>query len=161
MSTPIGHTLVGLTIARRLGVRSRTALAACVIGASLPDADVIAGALLHGDGWELHRKQAHTLGFAAAAGALAGLAGVITTRRRGAPRDVPRDVLTGALIVSSHVALDEMWFPYPPVRWSRRLPSIAGPSSVHWLADLVAYGAIAWRCWPRGDGAVNDRVITR
>lgn len=157
MSTPIGHTLVGVTIARRLGVRSRLALAASVVGASLPDGDVIAGTLLHGDAWDIHRKRAHTLSFAATAGALAGLAGLITTKRPGERRHVARDIAAAAVIVSSHVVLDEMWFPYPPVRWSRRFPKVAGASLANWLADFVVYGLVAWRCSPGSSDAVKER----
>ena len=43
MATPVGHTLIGLAVARRLGVRSPLGMVAAAIGASLPDADVIAG----------------------------------------------------------------------------------------------------------------------
>lgn len=149
MSTPIGHTLIGLTLARRLGVRSPRALAACVIAASLPDADVIAGNLLHGDGWAIHRGRSHTIAFAAGAGALAGASGLITTGGRGERRDVLHDAVVGAVITGSHAVLDDLWFPYPPRRWSRLLPSLAGPPLVHWLADLAVYGAVALRYWPR------------
>jgi membrane-bound metal-dependent hydrolase YbcI (DUF457 family) len=155
VSTPIGHTLAGLTLARRLGVRSKRSLAACVVAASLPDGDIIAGRLLHGDGWQIHRGPTHGVSFAAAAGALAGLAGLITTRAQGERRDLLRDALTGAAIAGSHAVLDELWFPYPPRRWSRRLGTLAGPPLAHWLADLAVYGAVAWKYWPRRRARVN------
>ena len=90
-------------------------------------------------------QRAHTLGFAATAGAIAGLAGLITTRRTGEQRNPARDALAGAAVCASHVVLDEIWFPYPPLRWSRRLPRVAGAPLGNWLADLLIYGAIAWR----------------
>ncbi|MBF6600897.1 MAG: metal-dependent hydrolase [Dehalococcoidia bacterium] len=161
MSTPIGHTLIGLALARRLGVRAPFGLAAAVVAASLPDADVIASVALTGDPWKLHRKGTHTLGFATVAGMLAGGAGMISAGSAEGDRDVVADAMTGALLVASHVALDHMWFPYLPMKKGGKARVVAGISAVNWLLDAVVYGAIAWRIWPRGgDEPGRERAPT-
>ncbi|MHB8375696.1 MAG: metal-dependent hydrolase [Dehalococcoidia bacterium] len=153
MSTPIGHTLFGLTLARRLGVRSPFGLAATVVAASLPDADIIAGTLLHGDPWRFHRKRTHTLGFAITAGMLAGITGIISAGSVEGERDLVADALTGAALVGSHVALDAVWFPYISPRLlpkdGAHAKKVAGVSAINWLLDAVIYGAFAWCAWPR------------
>src|SRR5581483_9140372 len=101
VSTPIGHTLLGVALARRLGVRSPLGLAAATVASSLPDADVIAGAVLHRDPWRLHRQGTHTLEFALTAGALAGFGGLISAGNADGHRDLVRDALLGALLVAS------------------------------------------------------------
>ncbi|HEX5478267.1 MAG TPA: metal-dependent hydrolase [Dehalococcoidia bacterium] len=148
MSSPIGHTLFGLTLARRLGVRSRRSQLAVIVGASLPDADVLAGLLLAGDAWKWHRKASHTSGFALAAGALMGATGLISTGHADGERDAVADALAGALIVGSHIALDYMPFPYIPSPEDEQ-PNPTGVSLVNWLIDVVAYGFLAWKAWPR------------
>lgn len=130
-------------------MRSPFGLAAAVVAASLPDADVIVSAALTGDPWKLHRKATHTLGFATVAGMLAGGAGIFSAGSGDGERDVVPDAMTGALLVGSHVALDHMWFPYLPMKKGSKARVVAGISAVNWLLDAVVYGAIAWRIWPR------------
>ncbi len=153
MSTPIGHSLVGLTLARRLGVRSPFGMAATIAAASLPDADIIVGMLVHGDPWRFHRKRTHTLGFAMTVGALAGVTGVVSAGSVEGERDLIADALVGAALVGSHVALDAMWFPYiSPKLLPKRgahAKKVAGVSALNWLLDAVVYGAFAWCAWPR------------
>jgi membrane-bound metal-dependent hydrolase YbcI (DUF457 family) len=152
MASPVGHTLVGLALARRLGVRSPFGMGASVVAASLPDVDVIAGIALHRDPWKLHRGQTHTLGFALTSGMLAGFAGVVSAGNAEGDRDLVADALTGALIVGSHVLLDKLPVPYLPVR--KHMPrSISTRNSIlNWTLDGLFYGAIAWRLWPREPG---------
>ncbi len=149
MSTPIGHTLFGITLARRLGVRSPVGMAAATVAASLPDADVIAGLILHGDPWRLHRQETHTLEFALTAGMLAGFAGVVSAGSAEGERDLVADALTGAALVGSHVVLDNLPFPYVSVKKGRPAKRVAGINAVNWLLDALFYGALAWKLWPR------------
>jgi membrane-bound metal-dependent hydrolase YbcI (DUF457 family) len=149
VSTPIGHTLFGVALARRLGVRSPVGTAAAAVVASLPDADVIAGLLLRGNPWSMHRKGTHTLSFAVTAGMLAGLTGIVSAGSARGDRDVIADTLTGALLVGSHVVLDNVWFPYLSPRRGAPARKVAGISAINWLIDAVVYGAIAWRLWPK------------
>lgn len=149
MSTPIGHTLFGLTLARRLGMRSPWGMAVATVAASLPDIDTIYSKIVHDDAWKAHRKGTHTLGFAVTAGMLAGFAGIISAGSAEGERDLVADGLTGAVLVGSHILLDNMPFPYrdlkgvPPPRTIGKVPA------VNWLIDLVVYGAIAWKLWGR------------
>ncbi|HET6615193.1 MAG TPA: metal-dependent hydrolase [Dehalococcoidia bacterium] len=149
MATPLGHTLLGLTLARRLGVRSPFGMAAAVVAASWPDIDVIAGIVLHRDPWKLHRQHTHTLGFALSSGMLAGFAGLVSAGHAEGERDLIADSMTGALIVGSHVLLDKTWFPYLPTKKGMPRDVIARNSRVNWLLDAAFYGVLAWKLWPR------------
>lgn len=149
MSTPIGHTLLGLALARRLGVRSPFGMGASVVAASFPDVDVIAGIALHRDPWKLHRGHTHTLGFALSSGMLAGFAGLVSAGNAESDRDLVADALTGALIVGSHVLLDKLPVPYLPVRKTMPRSASARNSILNWALDGVLYGALAWKLWPR------------
>ena len=149
MSTPIGHTLVGLTLARRLGVRSPAGMAAAVVAASLPDTDVILGLLLHGDPWRLHRQRTHTMGFALSAGMLAGFAGLISAGSAEGERDLIADALTGAMLVGSHVVLDSAPLPYFTPKSGTPAAQSVSIHALNWLFDAVAFGALAWLLWPR------------
>jgi membrane-bound metal-dependent hydrolase YbcI (DUF457 family) len=144
MASPIGHGLVGMAIARRLGVRSKPALAITALAASLPDVDIIAGMLLYGDSRRLHRKGTHTLNFALTAGALAGLAGILRAESIEGERDLLADAIVGATIVGSHVALDAV--PIPEVRLG---PAFLDMSLANWLIDAVVWSGVAWAVWPK------------
>jgi membrane-bound metal-dependent hydrolase YbcI (DUF457 family) len=144
MASPIGHSIVGMALARRLGVRSKPLLAATALAASLPDADIIAGWLLHReDPWKLHRKGTHTLDFAVTAGALAGMAGILRAENIEGERDIIRDALVGAAIVGSHIVLDSA--PIPAIKWG---PKFLRMSLGNWIADMLIWGAVAWAIWP-------------
>lgn len=133
-----------MTIARRLGVRSRAGLGAAAFAASLPDVDIILGVLLHRDPWKLHRQGTHTLNFALTAGALAGLAGIIGAESVEGERDLLADALAGAAVVGSHVLVDKV--PMPEIKLG---PSIAGMTLANWIVDSVQWAAVAWLLWPR------------
>lgn len=149
MATPVGHTLIGLALARRLGVRSPLGMVAAAIGASLPDADVIAGMALHRDPWKLHKKATHTTGFALSAGMLAGFAGLVSAGNAEGERDLIVDSYTGAAIVGSHLLLDR--FKIPPYVYTKPgAPSRLRNEAINWTLDLLVYGPIAWLLWPRG-----------
>jgi hypothetical protein len=152
MASPIGHTLFGLALARRLGVRSPVGMATSVVAASLPDVDVIAGMALHRDPWKLHRQHTHTLGFALSSGMVCGFAGIVSAGSAEGERDLVADALAGAVLVGSHVALDKIRFPYLSVK--RGMPmGVKVRNTLYNLAfDTIFYGAIAWKLWPRDAG---------
>lgn len=142
MAAPFGHAFVGMMVARRMGVRSRFGLMAAAFAASLPDIDIIAGKLLHNDPWKLHRQGTHTAEFALAAGALAGVAGLLATESIEGHRDLARDALAGAAVVGSHLALDAL--PYPPEFG----PEFLGTKLSNWVLDALVWGYVAYRLWP-------------
>jgi hypothetical protein len=141
--------LIGLAIARRMGVRSSPGMVATVVGASLPDVDVLAGLALHRDPWKLHRKGTHTFGFALSAGMLAGFAGLVSAGNAEGERDLVADAMTGAVIVASHIVLDKVPFPYLPTK--ERLPRGVrlANTAANWVLDAAVWGYVAWRIWPR------------
>lgn len=149
MATPIGHTLIGMMLARRLGVRSPLGLVAAGIAANTPDADVALGLALHRDPWRLHRQGTHTYAFAMTAGAIAGIAGIVGAGSDRGERDLIFDALTGAAVVGSHVLIDNVpWFPYVKAKKGMRLRRLLGVQVVNWAIDAVVYGIAVWKLWP-------------
>ncbi len=144
MASPIGHGLIGMTVARRLGVRSRAGLAAAAIAGSLPDVDIIVGKLVHDDPWKIHRQGTHTINFAATAGALAGLAGIVRSESVEGERDLLMDALIGAAVVGSHVVADKVPIPRIPLG-----PAFIGMTLANWVVDAAIWGAAAFVLWPR------------
>jgi hypothetical protein len=132
-----------------MGVESPLGIASTVVGASLPDTDVLAGLALHRDPWKLHRKGTHTLGFALSAGMLAGFSGLVSSGSAEGERDLVADAMTGAIIVGSHVALDRMPFPYLPTKKKLSRGTRIRNTAGNWLLDAVVYGWLAWKLWPR------------
>ncbi|MEX0751124.1 MAG: metal-dependent hydrolase [Dehalococcoidia bacterium] len=149
MASPLGHTLVGVALARRLGVRSPFGMGASVVAASLPDVDVIAGIALHRDPWRLHRGHTHTLGFALSSGMLAGFSGVVSAGNAEGDRDLVADAFAGALIVASHLLLDKLPVPYLSTKKSLQRNVKVRNSILNLALDGVVYGALAWKIWPR------------
>ncbi len=152
MPTPVGHTLFGLALARRLGVRSRFGTGATVVAASLPDVDVLASLALHRDPWRLHRQHTHTFGFAISAGMVAGMAGLVSGGSAEGERDLIADAMTGAIIVGSHVVLDKLPFPYLPAKRTT-LHHRRRNMALNWVIDAAVYGVVAWKLWPRAAGS--------
>jgi hypothetical protein len=149
MSTPVGHTIMGLALARRMGVTSPTGRVATIVAASWPDVDVIIGAVLHRDAWKLHRKGTHTFGFALVSGMLAGFGGLISAGSAEGERDLVADAMTGALLVASHVVLDRVPFPYLSLRKGMPVREAAARAAFNWTLDGVVYAILA--------GAVSQR----
>ena len=152
MSTPIGHAIVGLALARRLGARSLFSLGTAVAVANLADADIVLGILLHRDPWKLHRHRTHTPAFALSAGALLGALGLIRVDRGVIRRSLLADALAGAIVASSHLVLDGVSRPQLGAKPYTPRPlrkQVAGMSIASWLVDVVGCGAIAWAIWPK------------
>jgi membrane-bound metal-dependent hydrolase YbcI (DUF457 family) len=155
LAAPFGHAFIGMAIARRLGVRSRTGLAAAVVAGNLPDFDIPLSWLIHGDGWKAHRTWTHTATFALSAGALAGLAGLVRAESVEGERDLIADTMMGAAIVGSHLVLDAIpYLPEVPIG-----PSTGGLRWVNWALDALQWGAVAWLIWPKdGETAEPQRA---
>jgi hypothetical protein len=135
-----------MTIARRMGVRSKAGLGAAAIAGSLPDVDIILGLLFHSDPWKIHRQGTHTANFAVTAGAFAGMAGILGAEAIEGERDLLADAIIGAAVVGSHVILDRA--PIPQVK---RGPVFLRLSLANWLIDAAIWGAVALALWPRGE----------
>ena len=154
MATPIGHGLVGMVLARRLGVRSPAGLAIAAAGAMFPDTDLIAGIVLHRDPYRLHRKLTHTTGFTTTLGMLAGFSGIVSAGSAERERDLIADAAVGAAVVSSHVLVDKLKLPvYRISRKGMPVRRVFVNEAVNSLVDVIVYGALAWALWPRGDAA--------
>jgi membrane-bound metal-dependent hydrolase YbcI (DUF457 family) len=151
MATPIGHALVGLTLARRLGVRSPAGMAAATVAAGLPDADVLLGLALHGDPWKLHKRAMHTMGFALASGMLSGLFGLVRAGSADGERDLIADSLAGALLVGSHIVLDRLPLPYLRIPEKAPARERLVKSVYNFSLDGVVYGYLASKLWPRDE----------
>lgn len=148
MPTPVGHGLVGLAIARRMGVRSPKGLLAAALAASVPDLDIIYSQLRHRDPWKLHRKATHTPEFALAAGMVAGFAGVVGSEGVAGERDLVMDAMTGAAVIGSHVVLDRLKLPvYVTTRKGGK--NRIRNETANMLLDVVMFGFVAWLLWPR------------
>ena len=84
--------------------------------------------------------------------AIAGFAGLITRGTYEGDRDLVADAIVGALLVSSHIVLDDLPLPYRSNVRGAAGTRIAGVRIVNWLLDAVVYGALAWKLWPRESG---------
>ena len=153
MASPVGHALIGMTLGRRMGMRSPAGIATAVVAAGLPDADVIAGAILHGNPWKLHIHGAgtHTLGFALSSGMLAGLGGLVSAGSAEGERDLITDALAGAMLVGSHIVLDAVPLPYLKFRAGTPRREVLWKSAFNWTLDAVVYGAVAAWLWRSRD----------
>ena len=133
MPFPLGHTAIGLAAYNTIETTSRPrsrwqVLAFIVVLANLPDVDVIAGLLVHGNGNFYHRGPTHSLFFAIAAGYLASQA----WRLGGYIPRLPFSLCF--LIVFSHVLAD-MTFTASPV-------SLLWPFEVYWSVGSSGWGRV-------------------
>ena len=133
MPFPLGHSAIGLAAYHTIDTSPRgrspwKVLGFIVVLANLPDADVIAGLLLHGNGDLYHRGPTHSLLFALLAGYLASHAW-----RLG--KFIPRLRFSLCfLIIFSHVIAD-MTFTDSPV-------SLLWPFEVHWSVGNSGWGHV-------------------
>lgn len=142
MAAPFGHALVGMAVARRMGVTSKTGLLLAALGGNLPDIDIPIGWVLRRD---IHRQGTHTVNFALSAGAFAGLAGVLAAESVEGERDLVADTIAGAAIVGSHVVLDKVPY-FPDVNIG---PRLYGLPLINWFIDTATWAAVAWMISPR------------
>ncbi len=148
MATPLGHSIVGYTLARAAGVRQPAALGVAIVTASLPDVDFLLGYVTQGDVLSLHHEViTHKPVFPALVGASVGLAAAGLALLRGrTPR--AREVLPPAALatalVGSHVLMDRLPLPYD-VSGLRSAGFAEVIVSQAWNAviDMAFYGTIA------------------
>lgn len=148
MATPLGHSIIGYTIARVLGVRSPAGIAAAIGAANLPDVDFVMGFVSNGSPYSLHREViTHRRPFPFIVGAATGIAAAaisIARGRRPKPSEVIRPAALATALVGSHVAMDPLPLPYDDMapRSSSIWDVVAGQA---WNAviDMAIYGTLA------------------
>src|SRR3990170_1160156 len=148
MATPLGHSIVGSTLARAAGVKAPGALGVAIATASLPDVDFGLGYVTQGDLLSLHHEViTHKPVFPLLVGAATGLAAAGAALLRGrSPR--ARDVLPPAALaaglVGSHVLMDRLPLPYDamPMR-SATLAEVGVSQAWNAVIDMAFYGTLA------------------
>jgi len=148
MATPLGHSIVGYTMARAAGVRQPGALGVAVVAASLPDVDFLLGYVTQGDLLSLHHEViTHKPVFPLLVGAATGLAAagvaLLRGRKPSAREALPPAALATAL-VASHVAMDRLPLPYDamPMR-SASLWEVGVSQAWNAVIDMAFYGTLA------------------
>ena len=134
MPLPLGHAAIGLAINDLLTGNSfaswRTALYLTIL-ANLPDVDVLAGLLLHGNGSTFHRGPTHSFLFAFLAGIAAANAWRIWSQ-------IPKvGVSTCFLLILSHV-LSDLLLTGSQVSFSWPLETNWSQGSTGWLVTLTS-----------------------
>jgi membrane-bound metal-dependent hydrolase YbcI (DUF457 family) len=132
MPFPLGHTAIGLTTNELLTGKAtfaewKTILFIAVLS-NLPDLDIAAGLLIHGNGCAFHRGPTHSLAFALLAGLLAANAWRL---RSGIPR---LKWTSCSLVILSHV-IGDLLFTQSPV-------SLLWPLEVHWATGFNGWGEV-------------------
>jgi hypothetical protein len=161
MATPLGHSIVGYTLARAAGVKSRRSLAIAIGAANLPDVDFLMGYVANGDLLSLHHGTiTHRRAFPLLAGAAVGLATALASLARGRPPRpglVLRSAAVAASLVASHVVMDRLPLPYdtmaprPVGFWQ-----VAASQTWNAVIDVAVYGAVAMAIASRnGNGNGN------
>jgi membrane-bound metal-dependent hydrolase YbcI (DUF457 family) len=134
MPLPLGHAAIGLVTNDLLTGNSfaswRTAFYLTVL-ANLPDVDVLAGLLLHGNGSAFHRGPTHSFLFAFLAGIAAAHAWRIWSR-------IPKlGFGTCFLVILSHV-LGDLLLTGSPVSFSWPLETNCSQGSTGWLVTFTS-----------------------
>lgn len=132
MPSPIGHTLLGLTVEALLAKDDRGRPGAAAFWANAPDMDMMAG-LIEGRPGAWHAHETHSLGAALAAGLAAGLFG----RARG--HAFRTSFIGGTAAYASHVLLDFMGKRQEdgmPILWPFSRRRIASPRA--WFSTITS-----------------------
>jgi hypothetical protein len=148
MATPLGHSIVGYTLARLAGVRSPTGMALAVGAANLPDVDFLVGYVANGDVFSLHHEViTHKPPFPLLVGAaVGGLAAMNTIRRGQRPNvsSVGRPAAVAAALVGSHVVMDRLPVPYDNMpRKDATFWEAVASQAWNAVLDMAVYGSIA------------------
>lgn len=148
MATPLGHSIVGYSLARAAGVESRAGYALAMGAASLPDIDLLLGYVQNRDVLSLHHEViTHKRIFPLLVGAATGIAvaGFSLLRgRRPKAKEVVRPAALATVLVSSHIAMDPLPLPYDtmPARSSGPI-EVAATQAWNAVIDLAVYGTLA------------------
>ena len=162
MATPLGHSIVGYTLARAAGVKSLKGLAASLGAACLPDIDFALGYVAHGDPLSLHREViTHKPAFPFLVGAATGLAAAGLALLRGrlpAPVDVLRPAFLATALVGSHLIMDPLPLPYDDrePRWAS-LRQVVVAQAWNAVVDLTVYGGLAFLVL--SNGAAKEQAV--
>lgn len=148
MATPLGHSIVGYTLARAMGATSRTEYALAMGAANLPDIDLLAGYVQNGDVLSLHHEViTHRPVFPFIVGAATGLAAAgvaLLQGRRPTAKEVAKPAAMATALVGSHVLMDPLPLPYDTM--PAQLTDVRETALTQaWNAviDLAVYGALA------------------
>ena len=148
MATPVGHGIVGYTIARAFGVKSPGGLALSIGAASLPDVDLLLGYVANGDPMSLHHEViTHQREFPLLVGAATGVAAAAVSLLRGRrPRlgETLRPAALATALVGSHIVMDPLPLPYDtmPAR-SKGFFEVAAVQAWNAVIDMAVYGTLA------------------
>jgi hypothetical protein len=148
MATPLGHSIVGYTIARLAGVNSPPAVAIAIGAANLPDVDLLMGYMANGDMFSLHHEViTHRRSFPLLVGAAVGAAAAgwaLLRGRRPGPGNVLRPAALATALVGSHVVMDPLPLPYDDM--APRTGSfwdVAAGNAWNAVIDMAIYGTLA------------------
>lgn len=163
MATPLGHSIVGYTVARAAGVQSPVAMALAVGAANLPDVDFLVGYVANGDVYSLHHevithKPPFPLLVGAAVGALASLR-ALKNGRRPSIGDVARPAALTAALVGSHVVMDRLPVPYDNMpRKNATFWEAVASQAWNAVLDMAVYGSIAALLFERVPGNRSEEA---
>ena len=157
MATPLGHSIVGYTVARAAGVTSPLAMALAVGAANLPDVDFLVGYVANGDVFSLHHevithKPPFPLIVGAGVGVLAAV-GSIARGKRPRLRDIARPAALSTALVGSHVVMDRLPVPYDNMpRKNASFWEAVASQAWNAVLDMTFYGSVAALLFERSPG---------